>query len=126
MMIMAGVRSAMLGDAVSMTVDPAMLTSGSDGLVSMMAYTAMTTVVLMVESMSILLLVSKLMVESMSILPLVSKLMAELMSSGDAELAAMADDGPSNLVDAMRLSMVGEGASESIDPDPVIPTVGAN
>jgi hypothetical protein len=39
---------------------------------------------------------------------------------------AMADVEPSNLVDAVRLSMVGEGASESIDPDPVVPTVGAN
>jgi hypothetical protein len=39
---------------------------------------------------------------------------------------AMADDGPSNLVDVVGLSMVGEGAGESIDPDPVVPTVGAN
>jgi hypothetical protein len=38
----------------------------------------------------------------------------------------MADDEPSNLVDVVRLAMVGEGASESVDPDPVVPTVGAN
>jgi hypothetical protein len=38
----------------------------------------------------------------------------------------MADDGLSNLVDAVRLSMVGKGAGESVDPDPVVPTVGAN
>jgi hypothetical protein len=38
----------------------------------------------------------------------------------------MADDEPSNLVDAVRLAMVCEGASKSIDPDPVIPTVDAN
>jgi hypothetical protein len=38
----------------------------------------------------------------------------------------MADDEPSNLVDAVRLAVVDEGASESIDPDPVVPTVGAN
>jgi hypothetical protein len=38
----------------------------------------------------------------------------------------MADVGPSNLVDAVRLSVVGEGAGESIDPDPVVPMVGAN
>jgi hypothetical protein len=38
----------------------------------------------------------------------------------------MADVGPSNLVDAVRLSMVGEGADESVDPDPVVPTDGAN
>jgi hypothetical protein len=29
----------------------------------------------------------------------------------------MADAGPPNPVDAMRLSMMGEGAGESIDPD---------
>jgi hypothetical protein len=112
MMIAAGVRSAALGDVVSMTVDPVMLTSVSDGLVSMMAGTAMPMAVLMAESMSIL--------------PLVSKLMAESMLSGDAESTAMDDDGPSNLVDAVRLSMIGEGAGESIDPDPVVPTVDAN
>jgi hypothetical protein len=39
---------------------------------------------------------------------------------------AMADVGPSNLVDAVRLSMVGEGAGESVDPDPVVPMIGAN
>jgi hypothetical protein len=38
----------------------------------------------------------------------------------------MANVGPSNLVDAVRLSMVGEGAGESIDPDPIVPTDGAN
>jgi hypothetical protein len=39
---------------------------------------------------------------------------------------AIADVGPSNLVDAVRLSTVGEGAGESVDPDPVVPIVGAN
>jgi hypothetical protein len=72
MMIAAGVRSAALGDAMSMTVDPTMSTSVFDGLVSMMASTAMPTAVLMVESMSILLLVSKLMVSGS-------------MSNGDAD-----------------------------------------
>jgi hypothetical protein len=38
----------------------------------------------------------------------------------------MADDEPSNLVRVMRLAIVGEGAGESVDPDPVVPTVGAN
>jgi hypothetical protein len=38
----------------------------------------------------------------------------------------MADDEPSNLVEAVRLAMVDEGAGESIDLDPVVPTVGAN
>jgi hypothetical protein len=48
------------------------------------------------------------------------------MSNGDAESTAMADDKPSNLVDAVRLAVVDEGAGESIDPDPIVPTVGAN
>jgi hypothetical protein len=38
----------------------------------------------------------------------------------------MADDKPSNLVDAVRLVVVDEGAGESVDLDPVVPTVGAN
>jgi hypothetical protein len=38
----------------------------------------------------------------------------------------MVDDEPSNHVDVVRLAMVGEGAGESIDPDPVVPMVGAN
>jgi hypothetical protein len=67
------------------------------------------------------------MAESMLILSLVSKLMASgSMSSGDAESTAKADDGPSNLVDAVRLAVVDEGAGEFVDPDPVVPTVGAN
>jgi hypothetical protein len=46
-MVAAEVRLAVLGDAVPMTVDPAMSTSGSDGLASMMAGTAMPMVALM-------------------------------------------------------------------------------
>jgi hypothetical protein len=38
----------------------------------------------------------------------------------------MADAGLPNPVDAMRLSMMGEGVGESVDPDPIVPTVGAN
>jgi hypothetical protein len=66
---------------------------------------------------------------SMSMLALVSKSMVNgsmLMSNGDAESTAIADDEPSNLVDVERLAMVGEGAGESVGPDPIVPTVGAN
>jgi hypothetical protein len=38
----------------------------------------------------------------------------------------MADNEPLNLVDVVRLAMVVEEAGESVDPDPVVPTVGAN
>jgi hypothetical protein len=43
-----------------------------------------------------------------------------------SESMAVADVKPSNLVGVARSAMVGEGASESVDPDPVVPTVGAN
>jgi hypothetical protein len=38
----------------------------------------------------------------------------------------MVDDKPSNLVGVERLAMVGEGAGESVDPDPIVPTVSTN
>jgi hypothetical protein len=60
---------------------------------------------------------------SMSML-VVSELMS--MSIGGAESTAIADDEPSTLVGVERSAMVGEGAGESVDPDPVVPTVGAN
>jgi hypothetical protein len=115
MMVVAGVRSTTLGDAVSMTVDLVMSTLASDGMVSMTAGTAMPTLMIDAVSMSILSLVSKSMVSG-----------SMLMSNGDAEWTTMADDEPSNLVDLVRLAVVGEGAGESVDPDPVVPTVGAN
>jgi hypothetical protein len=54
--------------------------------------------------------------------------MSMLMSMvvGDAESTAVAGDELSILVDAGRSVMVGEGAGESLDPDPVIPTIDAN
>jgi hypothetical protein len=48
------------------------------------------------------------------------------MSVGDAESTAITDDELSNLIDVERLAMVGEGADESVDPDPIVPTVSAN
>jgi hypothetical protein len=101
MMIAARVRSAVLGDAVSMTVDPAMSTSGSDGLVSMMAGTTMPMTVSMVVSMSILALVS--------------------MTVGIVMPMTV-----SMVVSMSILALVGEGSDESVDPDPVVPTDGAN
>jgi hypothetical protein len=70
-------------------------------------------------------------VDSMTVGDAVSMSMAdEAMSMsmvvGDGESTAVAGGEPSILVDVARSAMVGEGASESIDPDPVVPTVGAN
>jgi hypothetical protein len=38
----------------------------------------------------------------------------------------MVDDEPSNLVGVERSAMGGEGAGESVDPNPIVPTVSAN
>jgi hypothetical protein len=46
--------------------------------------------------------------------------MAVLMADGALSMAVSMADG------ALSMAMVGEGASESVDPDPVVPTVGAN
>jgi hypothetical protein len=77
-MIAAGIKLASLGEAVSMTVDPAMSISGSSEVVLMTLGTVIPTAVSMVKSMSILSLVSTTagttmtaaasMAESMSIL----------------------------------------------------------
>jgi hypothetical protein len=74
-----------------------------------------TTVVVDAVSTSMLVLMSKLVVgESMS------------MPIGGAESTAIADDEPSTRVGVERSAMVGEGAGESVDPDLIVPTVGAN
>jgi hypothetical protein len=52
--------------------------------------------------------------------------MSMSMAVGDVEMMAVAGDEPLILVDASRSVMVGEGAGESVDPDPIVPTVGAN
>jgi hypothetical protein len=115
MVVAAGVRSAVLGDAVSMMVDLAISTSVSHGVVSMTVGTVMPTLMIDAVSMSMLVLTSKLVMgESMS------------MPIGGAKSMAIADDELSTLVDVERSVMVGEGASESVDPDPVVPTDGAN
>jgi hypothetical protein len=49
-----------------------------------------------------------------------------MLMVGIVESMVIASDEPSILVDAGRSVVVGEGAGESIDPDPVVPTVGAN
>jgi hypothetical protein len=111
----ARVRSVMLGDAVLMMVDLAMSTSVSGGAVSMTVGTSMPTLMVDAVSMLMLALVSKLMVSG-----------STLVSIGDTESTAIVDDEPSNLVGVERSAMVGDGAGESVDPDPVVPMVGAN
>jgi hypothetical protein len=109
----AKTRSAMLGDAVSKMVDPVVSTMVASGEASMTIGTAMPMMVVDAVSTSMLVLMSMLVV-------------SELMSIGGAESMPIADGEPSTLVGVKRSVMVGEGAGESIDPDPVVPTIGAN
>jgi hypothetical protein len=115
MEVAAGVRLAVLSDAVSTMVDLAMSTSISGGAVSMTVGTAMPTLMVDAVSMLMLALMSRSMVSG-----------SMLVLIGDAESTAITDDEPSNLVGVERLAMVGEGAVDSVDPDHVVPMVGAN
>jgi hypothetical protein len=92
MVVITGVDSMMVGDAVSMSVDIVVSSMVGDAVLMLMVDYAM----------------------SMS------------MVVGDAESTAVAGEESSILVDVKRSVMVGEGASESVDPDLVVPTVGAN
>jgi hypothetical protein len=111
----AETKSTTLGDVVLESVDLVMSTMVAGGVASMTVGTAKPTMVVDAVSTSMLVLMSKLVVgESMS------------MPIGGAESMAIADDELSTLVGVERSAMVGEGAGESVDPDPVVPTVGAN
>jgi hypothetical protein len=105
----SGVDSTMLSDAVSTTVDAMMSTMVVGEAVSTTVSAAMPMMVGDAVSMS-----------------MADDAMSMSMVVGDAESTAVAGDEPSILVDASRSMMVGEGAGESGDPDPIIPTVGAN
>jgi hypothetical protein len=96
------VDSMMVGDAVSMVVDAVMSTMVVGEVVSTTVGIAMPMMVGYAVSMLMSMVV------------------------GDAESTAVAGDEPLILVDASRSIMVGEGSGESIDLDPVVPTVGTN
>jgi hypothetical protein len=96
-----GVGSTMLGDAV--------LT---------MVHTVMSTMVGDVVSTS--------MADEMMSMSLADEVTSMSMAVGDVESTIVFGDEPSTLVDVNRSAMVGEGAGKSIDPDPVVPMVGAN
>jgi hypothetical protein len=106
-----GVDSTILGDAVSTTVDAMMSTMVVGEVVSTTIGAAMPTMVGDAVSMS---------------LSMADDAMSMSMVVGDAESTAVAGDEPSILVNVSRSMMAGEGAGESVDPDLVDPTVGAN
>jgi hypothetical protein len=105
------VESTMLGSAVWMMFNLVMLSVVVVKVASMAVGAAMPTMVGDVLSTSVSMSMAD---ESMS------------MAIGGAESMVVADDEPSTHVGVERSAMVGEGAGESIDPDPVVPTVGAN
>jgi hypothetical protein len=116
-----GVDSTMLGDAVSM-VGAAMPMMVDDEVVSTMVGAAMPTMAGGVVSM----LMSMSMADKATSMLMADEVMSMSMVVGDAELTAVADDEPSTLVDVDRSAMVGEGAGESVDLDPIVPTVGTD
>jgi hypothetical protein len=107
----AGVESMMLGGAVSTMVDSVMSSMVVVGVASMVVGAAMPTMVGDVVP---------------TLISMADEAMSMLMVIGDAESTTVADGEPSTLVGVERLAMVGEGAGESVDLDPVVPTVGAN
>jgi hypothetical protein len=94
-------NTGVVGDAVSTLVD---------AVASMMVGDAVSMSMSMADEATSMLMADK----------------AMSMAVGDAKSTAVAGDEPSILVDASRLVMVGEGADESVDPDPVVSTVGTN
>jgi hypothetical protein len=106
--------SMMVGDAVSMSTS--------------MAVEAMST--LMADKAISMSMADKAMLMSMAdealSISMADEAMSMSMAIGDAESTVVASDESSILGDMVRSAMVGEGASESVDPDPVVPTVSAN
>jgi hypothetical protein len=98
-----------------------MSTMVAGGVASMTVGTAMPMMVVDAASTSMLVLMLKLVLMSKLV---VGESMSMLI--GGAESTTIADDEPSILVGVERSAMVGEGAGESVDLDPVVPTVGAN
>jgi hypothetical protein len=99
------VDSTVLRDAVSTMVGVAMLTMVGDVVSTSM---------------------SMLMADEVMSMSMADEATSISIVVGDAETTAVVGDEPSTLVDVNRPAMVGEGADESVDPDPIVPTVGAN
>jgi hypothetical protein len=113
MTLAAGVGFTALGETLLMAIEPAASMPDSVGLALMTSGTVMLTMM----SVSILVVVSTLvgaampMVVSMPILVVVSTLVGAAMPT---------------VVSMPILVVVGDGAGESVDPDHVVLTVGAN
>jgi hypothetical protein len=117
-----GAESIVVGEAASMMVGEAVSTIVGEA-VSMMVGEAASMMVDEAVSTMVSEAASMMLGEAAS------------TSMGDAELMTVADDEPMTLgnadesmetVDAGESMMVGDGAGESVDPDPVIPIDGAN
>jgi hypothetical protein len=108
-----GAKLMVLGKTLSTTDESTVPTFGSIGLALTMTDTAMLAMVLMsiLEVVSSLFGAAMLTTVSMSILEVVSSLFGAAMPM---------------TVSMSILEVVGDGAGESVDPDPVVLTVGAN
>jgi hypothetical protein len=118
----------MVGDAVSMS----MLMVGDAVSMSMVGDAVSMSMVGDALSMSMLMVGD---VVSMSMWMVGDAVSMSMWMVGDAESTAVAGDEPLTLVgvgelmedvNAGKSMVVGEGAGESVYPDPVVPTVGAN
>jgi hypothetical protein len=134
MVVVAGESMAnteVVGDAMSMLVDAVALPMVGDAVSMSMADEAMSMsmadeAMSMADKAMLMSMADKAMSMADEVMSMADEAMSMSMAVGDAESTAVAGDEPSILVDASRLAMVGEGAGESVDPDPIIPTVGAN
>jgi hypothetical protein len=105
-----GVDSMVLSDAVSTMVGATMPTMVGPTMVGDVVSTSM----------------SMLMADEVMSMSMVDEATSISMVVGDAESTIVVGDEPSTLVNVNRPAMVGEGAGESVDPDPVVPMVYAN
>jgi hypothetical protein len=106
-MVNTGVDSMMVGNAVSTSVDAVVSTMVGDAV-----------------SMSML-MANDAMSMSMPTADDAMSMSMPMVVDG-AESTAVAGDESSILIDVSRSVKVGEGAGESVDQDPVVPTVGSN
>jgi hypothetical protein len=100
-------------------VDEAVLTTAGKVMPMVFGDAALVSMSMAGEVMSMLMVG-----EAMS-MSMVGEAMSMSMTS-EAIWTAVVGDEPLILVDAGRSVVVGEGAGESVDPYPTVPTVGAN
>jgi hypothetical protein len=130
LLMMVLMTVSMADGALSMAVSMAVLIA--DGALSM----AVSMAVLMADgALSMAVSMAVLMADGALLMADGALSMAVLMADGALSMAVLMVDGALSMAVlmangalpmAVSMAMVGEGAGESVDPDPVVPTVGAN